>query len=53
MFDISPDCSGNPFVPGFGKKDCSGKRELYLKNAWCLASGKTYDKYKNKKATSE
>jgi len=35
------------------KKDCSGKRELHLKNALCLASDKTYDKYKNKKATSE
>lgn len=24
---FSPDCSGNPLLPGFGNKDCNGKRD--------------------------
>ena len=36
----------------FYKKDCNGKQELHLKNAIGLASN-LFDKYKNKKATSE
>ncbi len=29
-FSASPDCNENPFVPGFGTKDCSAKRVRHL-----------------------
>ena len=25
---LSPDCNENPFAPGFGAKNCNGKREI-------------------------